>query len=205
MQNAPDVDLTGVIDVEDQVRRFLDPPTSQARDPQQVRVAARADGWMGGECTQRIFELVGKLSGQAWSAFGTAVRKDRVDVGLWSSGDSLLNSPRKPGTETAETGDRPRNRGPRNRGHTKPGTETGDRNRGQTTVAAAQALPKNHGLPLVSPRLKPVTSTAMPRRGRLPQDRPRPAVLRCLADHAKRARCRFDRRHRRRRSGTAIS
>jgi hypothetical protein len=36
----------------------------QARDPQQIRVAARADGRIRREGTQHIFEMIGKLSGQ---------------------------------------------------------------------------------------------------------------------------------------------
>jgi len=46
VQDAPDVELPGVVHIEDQIRRLLDRPAAQPGDAQQVRIAPRADGRM---------------------------------------------------------------------------------------------------------------------------------------------------------------
>jgi len=88
VQDAPDVELPGVVHIEDQIRRLLDRPAAQPGDAQQVRVAPRADGRMRREGAQCVFEQLRKLAGQAWSTFGTQVREDCVDVRLCERSES---------------------------------------------------------------------------------------------------------------------
>ncbi len=80
MQHTPDVDVVGVLDVEDQIGIPSQRPGAKARQVQLMSVSWRARGRMPADVTVRVLQGVDESQRGSPGVFGPVVRECVLDI-----------------------------------------------------------------------------------------------------------------------------